>query len=504
MAKKNVEEVNYGKGCVLYVDGGCRPGYPQSETRDNRYGGWGFHGYTYNIGQHPPKLRTKKDVPTQAGYQIGEDVKLEEQVIPTGYVDAYGSMTTNDDSGKAELAGFKHAIDYVVKNAFNKVHVLMDNQYVIEGVKEGFDKWEALGWKKPDGGYYSNREAWSSIMNTFKPYQANNEFSISWVNGHSGNLGNDRADYLATKGVYKGRNGSLNTHTVLESPIAKYRDPKPEINRLFAKSRWYFNTQEHPLKSPDGRYVYHCGSHGPDDTLIGKAISDSVACVILTKEEMHVLESIRQHHRRLIPNPYNELCMARLDTILLPRVYDEIEQDGVDVLSLAPRRLRFEGLCTIDEQMVTKVIRPSGLTFKLIDTHNFMEHEIERYLENKATITDVTDAFYTEVEVKKKKEIIKTLEMHLSPATKIIRIPVNLGDGTVHKCALTIGIDAPPRELLKAIQHRLPKVYITTWKLSDAAFRYAMIFDLDDDLMMWMGKDSSMQLVYPEDMKKVS
>lgn len=489
-----------GVGCVLYVDGGCRPGYPtESKTK---CGGWGIHGYTYNLNEPPSKLRTKKDIPTIKGYEIGDTVKLEEQVIPTGYIDAFGSMGKDDTSDRAELTGFKYAIDLIKEKGYKKAHFLLDNQYVINGVTGGYEKWSAAGWKKVDGSSYANREMWDTIMSDMGKLQNITDFSIQWVNGHSGNLGNDRADYLATKGVYYGRNNELNNISIKFSPIAKYRDPSPNINRLFTKSRWYFNTNySGRLMSKDGRYVYHCGAHGPDDTLIGKPMADSVAYVVYTKEPMKVLDMVRDRHRELIPNPLNLLSVARLDTLLLPRIYQELEEDGFKVLSIAPRKYRFKGLVTIDGQEACKIIEPSGLTFKLVDVHNFMENELNRYLDGKCVLTEITDLLYN-VEIDKKKGEIITVK--LTPQDKVLRPYVDVvikGMPQKHQCALTVGIDLPPRELINAIKDRKPRVYITTWVLSEYAFRYAVVVDCGDDTMLWMGKDSSMQFVFPEEIK---
>lgn len=504
--KKKTEQPD---GCVLYVDGGCRPGYLSQPN--TKYGGWGMHGYTYHVGVTPPSKRTKKDVPTKSGYQIGEKTTLEEQVVPVGYIDGYGSMSDKDSSDRAELTGFKQAIEVVRRGGYKEAHLLLDNQYVIDGVNTFYPKWESLNWRKPDGSHYANKEMWRSIMDVYKPLSENISIKVTWVNGHSGNLGNDRADYLATKGVYLGRNGVLNNENLTHSPVAKYRDPKPEINRLFAKSRWYFSTHEkEPATGKTGRYVYHCGSHGSDDTLIGKPMADSVACVIMTKDMQKVLELVRQRHMEYIDNPLNDLCLARLDTLLLPRIYHEIETDGPNVLSIAPRKLRIDGLCTIDEQEVTRIIKPSGLTFKLIKVHNFLEEELERYLEGKGTYTDVTDKLYMKKEVKKGKETIEEYEITLEPTDKAFKVEVDVCSDVEkkvikkHKVTLTVGIDIPPRELMRAIMPRKPKVSIVTWSLSEYAFTYAIIFDLGDDVMIWQGKDSSLKLVYPEDMLKVN
>lgn len=496
--KKKIDDTTE-QGVVLYVDGGCRAGY-KTDQLQSRYGGWGFHGYTYPIDKHPPKLRTKKDIPTVTGYKPGEKTTLKDQVIPSSYLDGYGSMSRYDDNIKAEMEGFHQAINFIKDRNFKKIHFVLDNQYVIDGISGGYEKWDKANWNKPTGGKYANEEKWKSIMGVYQPLSENSLCTVSWVNGHSGDLGNDRADYLATKGVYLGRNGELNKIDVKESPISKYRDPKPIINRLFVKNRWYFNTDEEPLKSQDGRYVYHCGAHGPDDSLVGMPASEAVIYIVYTKEVQSVLENVRTHHRRLLPNPYNELCMANLDTLLLPRIYDEIEKDGVGILSIAPRRLGFEGLCTVDERQVTKVIRPSGLTFRLIDQHNALQHILDRHLEGKSVATDITDVIYKETVVEKsKKKTEIQWELLIEPGQASLKTEVKVGmDESIKPCKLTIGIDTPPREVFHAIRDQHPKIEIITWVMSDAAFRYAVVITLEDDVMIWMGKDSSVQLVLPE------
>lgn len=477
-------------GVVLYVDGGCRGGYPNDIS--SQYGGWGMHGYTYNIGVTPPKPRTKKDIPTVDGYQEGSKVPLKDQVVPTAYIDGYGSISDKDNSALAELNGFKQAIKFIKANGYKNIHLKMDNQYVIQGVNDHYAKWEKANWKKSDGKPISNKELWIDVMDMYRPLSEKANIKVSWVNGHSGDLGNDRADYLATKGVYLGRNGVKGVYTIKTSPISKYRDPKVIINPLFTKSRWYFNTvQRDPQISEDGRYVYHLGSHGTDDSLIGKPMADSTAVVLYLKEKDSVLESVRQRHMQIIDNPMNDLCMARLDTLLTPRIYDEIERDGVNVLSMAPRKLGFVGLCSIDNQCITKVIRPSGLTFKLIDTHNFLETKLDSYIKRENTGMDITSYFY-DVDVNAKKEKFKC---KLVPGTiKVIVKDTDLIDGTKADTTLTIGIDSPPIELFKAVAGCEPTVSLLTWMLSPVAYRYGLVVEAGDDVMIWMGKDSSINI----------
>lgn len=503
MAKKAKEVEPKETGCVLYVDGGCRSGYPNDAL--SQYGGWGIHGYKYNIGVSPTKPRTKKDIPTIFGYQDGTKVELNNQVIPTGYIDGWGSLSNKETNNSAELHGFINSMgiikNLIDKEQLKKAQLLLDSQYVIKGINEFYPRWEARNWMKSDNSEpIANAILWQRAVNEYKQVSANVDICVNWVKGHSGDLGNTRADNLATTGVFVGRNGVLDKTKIKHSPVAKYGSPDVSINRLFQKNRLYFNTQEQPLKSKDGRFVYHCGAHGDDDTLVGMRMHDSCAYVVYTKEQEVVLEAIRQQHRKLIPNPLNELCMMKLDIALLPRIYQQIQEDTADVLSQVTRGYR--GICTTNGQMVTRVVEPSGLTFKLIDVHNLLCDQLDDYLEGKGTFTDVTSIFYTDEKIKVKKEMVDIRKSKLSSSDKVIRADVWIRKGTNEKedfqypIRAKIGIDTPSKELIASIGSRNPKVTCITQKISDHFFTYGFVFDCGDDVMYWVGKDTATQLIW--------
>ena len=507
MAKTNNTKENAVKdiGIVLYVDGGCRPGY--NTSANEKFGGWGVHGYTYNLNEPPKVKRTKKDTPTVKGYQVGSTVGLEQQVVVNQYVDAYGTLSNKDTNNYAEMKGLENALNIIKDTNAKQAHLLLDSQYVIEGVTQRYENWISNGWVTSSGSPVQNKELWNVIAPAYRVMQRNMTVDIEWVKGHAGNLGNGYADQLATKGVYIGRNGLRpeNTSKITFSPLAKYRDFKIDISKLFVKNRWYFNESPEVQVSKSGHVVYHLGAHGNDDTLVGKRISDSTAIVVYLKQADPVLQAVKAFHFKLIPNPLNELCMARLDNLLTPATYSEIESEGVDVLSLAPRKLGFTGLCDVRENQITKVIRPSGLTFKLIEVHNFLSGQLDAFIEGIGTYTDVTDRFYKKTKVAKKKDVVEVSELQLKPSDKGIRIPVDVKslktEGVeTHECGLSVGIDLPSRELLSRIKDSNPHVFIATWRLSECAFRYATILQVGEEYMIWMGKDSSLQIIYPKEM----
>lgn len=496
------------QGCVLYLDGGCRPGYPSDPN--TMYGGWGMHGYTYHMDIHPDKPRMKKDIPTTLGYEDGTKVPVSQQVIPTGYIDGYGSLTNRDTNNTAELYGLLHGLEKVKalheSHKVNYAKFLLDSQYAIKGVTEYYPVWEARHFMKPDGKEpIANAELWKVIGDTYKDVTSKIKLDIGWVPGHSGNVGNEKADQLATLGVFIGRNGKIDTAEIKDSPIQKYGDPEIEVNRLFQKNRLYFNHGE-PVISKTGHYAYHCGAHGPDDTLVGMRMFDSTAYIVYTKELQTIIEKVKQFHHRVLPNPLNDLCMIRLDAVLLPRIYEQIQSVGPECLTLNLRG--YEGTATTDGQMATRVIKPSGLTFKLIDVHNAMADKLDAYLlEGKGTITDVTDIFYEkEVKIKKKKEIVKW-KSRLKPTDVVVETEVLVKKGQHQKedfmypIRAKIGVDTPSKELINGIKDREPKVSCLTWKMSDECFAYGFIFECDGDVMFWTGKDTAVQLIWDHHLK---
>jgi len=83
----------------------------------------------------------------------------------------------------------------------SEITVFTDSTYVQKGILDWITKWKTNGWKTSNKKEVKNKDLWIELDSL------NNELSISWVwvKGHSGHPGNDRADYLANKGVgFKG------------------------------------------------------------------------------------------------------------------------------------------------------------------------------------------------------------------------------------------------------------------------------------------------------------
>ena len=105
--------------------------------------------------------------------------------------DLYGrnEKTTNNIM---ELQAAITALSYFEKQ--EEITIYTDSNYVKKGITEWIHKWKKNGWKNSKKQVVKNKELWIQLE------YWNNYHNVSWewVKGHSGNPGNEKADYLAT------------------------------------------------------------------------------------------------------------------------------------------------------------------------------------------------------------------------------------------------------------------------------------------------------------------
>lgn len=74
------------------------------------------------------------------------------------------------------------------------VEILTDSKYVQQGLSTWLAGWKKKGWKTAGGDPVKNVELWKDLdaLNTSR------KVTLTWVRGHNGEPGNERADLLAT------------------------------------------------------------------------------------------------------------------------------------------------------------------------------------------------------------------------------------------------------------------------------------------------------------------
>jgi ribonuclease HI len=77
------------------------------------------------------------------------------------------------------------------------VIVHTDSQYVQKGISEWIHGWKKRGWKTAAREPVKNVDLWQALDLAQQMHQ----IQWRWVRGHSGHVGNERADVLANRGV---------------------------------------------------------------------------------------------------------------------------------------------------------------------------------------------------------------------------------------------------------------------------------------------------------------
>ena len=109
---------------------------------------------------------------------------------PEGKIELCGGdrATTNN---RMELTAAIKALSHFP--AGSAIEMRCDSQYVIKSVTEWMRGWKAKGWRTSTGPV-KNVE----LMQELDALNAARDVKWTWVRGHTGNVGNERADRLAS------------------------------------------------------------------------------------------------------------------------------------------------------------------------------------------------------------------------------------------------------------------------------------------------------------------
>ncbi len=78
-----------------------------------------------------------------------------------------------------------------------QVHIMTDSQYVMKGITEWIEGWKRRSWKTSANKPVKNADLWVRLEKEVSGH----DVRWSWVRGHTGHPGNERADELANQGI---------------------------------------------------------------------------------------------------------------------------------------------------------------------------------------------------------------------------------------------------------------------------------------------------------------
>jgi ribonuclease HI len=81
-----------------------------------------------------------------------------------------------------------------------RVRMYLDSQYVLNGITQWRWGWKKRHWKTKEGEDVKNAEQWKALDHLLGKHKVR----CIWVKGHSGNVGNERADKLSN--IYPNQN----------------------------------------------------------------------------------------------------------------------------------------------------------------------------------------------------------------------------------------------------------------------------------------------------------
>jgi len=102
------------------------------------------------------------------------------------------AYTTNN---RMELTAVIRALEALRGRCRVRLHT--DSQYVQLGISEWIHQWKKRGWRTADKKPVKNEDLWRRLDELSQQH----DIEWRWVRGHDGNVGNERADELANRGV---------------------------------------------------------------------------------------------------------------------------------------------------------------------------------------------------------------------------------------------------------------------------------------------------------------
>ena len=102
------------------------------------------------------------------------------------------AATTNN---RMELMAAIRALETLTRPT--TVHLYTDSVYVRSGIMTWLAAWKRNGWKTAAKQPVKNADLWQRLEAAAAPHQV----EWRWVKGHNGDVGNERADALANRGL---------------------------------------------------------------------------------------------------------------------------------------------------------------------------------------------------------------------------------------------------------------------------------------------------------------
>ena len=107
----------------------------------------------------------------------------------------YGGEPAKTTNNRMELMAAIQALESLTRAVPVRLHT--DSTYVRNGVTKWLPIWKRNGWKTAAKQPVKNADLWQRLDAAMERH----DVDWRWVKGHAGNVGNERADALANRGM---------------------------------------------------------------------------------------------------------------------------------------------------------------------------------------------------------------------------------------------------------------------------------------------------------------
>ena len=112
-----------------------------------------------------------------------------------GHKKELSGAEANTTNNRMELTAAIEALAAIKSK--RKVHLITDSTYLKDGISKWLPRWKHNNWRTANRKPVQNRELWQQL----DELAAGFDIDWHWVKGHSGDIGNERADQLAGESI---------------------------------------------------------------------------------------------------------------------------------------------------------------------------------------------------------------------------------------------------------------------------------------------------------------
>jgi ribonuclease HI len=406
-------------------------------------------------------------------------------VFPSFLFEMRNSFYHNFTNNYAEVYAVYSLLEYLVKNNlfFKSILIYSDSTYVVSSVMERLDVWKNNDWKKVDGKSIAEPDLWQKVSEYLDTLRSNGcSIKLEWIKGHSGNLGNELANF----GANIARNDSHRNQYDNFIQVVKgedYFNTKVDIHPLICFNNLIVNLSKN-------NKIYCQYNTDLPDNLVGKINrKSSYSIVILNNKEIRAIDNVINLLHRM--KSYDSINFIKMDKIRNKKYYSRLVH--FPYTSVITKK-NSNTLVFMDNEVLSPEINPPGLLINALETYDVLLDILTPNLDFKSNVdsyVDITNYFYN-VDVDKKQKVKYVLKNEFSVGQKNLILDININsDVGMVGVPVVLGLDLPERNVLKKLESYDPTIWILFRFTSNQCFEYYFVIETIDAISIWQNKSSS-------------